>query len=89
MAATSTTCWPSPPSSQEMRFTVSSEDGSIEGAACEVFPDFQNNRVVSRFLHPQTGEVVMELHLEPDVARDYAFESTRASIALEEYQKRH
>lgn len=68
---------------------MSDNDDAIEGASCEVYPDFETNRVVSRFIHPETGETVMELHLEPDVARDYAFNQTRASIALEEHQKRH
>ena len=30
--------------------------------------------------------MVMELHLDPDVAREYAFNLTRASIAVEEDQ---
>lgn len=68
---------------------MSEDNDSITGAECEVFPDLTNGRVVSRFLHPETGEVLMELHLEPEVARDYAFNQTRASIALEEHQKRH
>lgn len=66
-----------------------SDDDAITGASCEVYPDFETGRVVSRFIHPETGETVMELHLEPDMARDYAFNQTRASIALEEHQKRH
>ena len=57
---------------------------NIHGAAAEVLADFETGQVVTRFLHPETGEMVMELHLEPDVARDYAFNLTRASIAVED-----
>lgn len=64
------------------------EQDAISGASCEVYPDFETGRVVSRFIHPETGETVMELHLEPDVAREYAFNQTRASIAIEEHDSR-
>jgi hypothetical protein len=65
------------------------DDDSVRGASCEVFPDYETGQVVSRFIHPETGETVMELHLAPDVAREYAFNQTRASIAIEDHQKRH
>jgi hypothetical protein len=64
------------------------DDSSLEGAACEVFPDFEAGTVVSRFIHPVTGDVMLEVHLPPAVAREYALQSTRASIELEEHEKR-
>lgn len=63
-----------------------SGEESITGAAAEVIADFGNGKVVTRFLHPEDGDMVMELHLDPDVAREYAFNLTRASIAVEEDQ---
>lgn len=63
------------------------EQNAVNGASCEVFPDFETGRVVSRFTDPETGETVVELHLEPDVAREYALNQTRASIAIEEHRR--
>lgn len=60
------------------------DDENIHGAAAEVLADFETSKVVTRFLHPETGQMVMELHLDPDTARDYAFNLTRASIAIED-----
>ena len=60
------------------------DEQNIHGAAAEVIADFETSKVVTRFLHPQTGEMVMELHLDPEVARDYAFNLTRASLAIED-----
>ena len=68
---------------------MSNDDGEISGASCEVIPDFLTGKSISRFLHPETGETVMEIHLDPEVARDYAFQLTRSSIAIEDYQQRH
>lgn len=58
----------------------------VSGATAEVFPDFSTGKSVSRFFHPETGEVVVELYLDPETARDYAFNLTRSSIAIEEHQ---
>lgn len=63
------------------------EDEEVTGATAEVFPDLATGRSVSRFYHPDTGETVFELHLAPDVAREYAFNLTRTSIEIEEHQK--
>jgi hypothetical protein len=60
-----------------------SEGQELHGAAAEILADFDTGRVVVRFLHPVTGEMVMEVHLAPDVARDLAFTLTKASIAIE------
>lgn len=59
-------------------------DESIAGAAAEVIADFATGKVVTYFLHPDDGSTVMELHLDPEVAREYAFNLTRASIAIED-----
>lgn len=59
-------------------------DESIAGAAAEVIADFATGKVVTLFLHPEDGETVMELHLDPEVAREYALNLTRASIAVED-----
>ena len=58
---------------------------SIEGAAAEVIADFETKKVVTRFFDTEGGgmEQVMELHLDPEVAREYAFNLTRASLAIE------
>lgn len=61
-----------------------SDDEILAGAAADIFPDHEAGKVVTRFLHPGTGEVVMELHLDAATARDYAFSLTRASYALED-----
>lgn len=64
-----------------------SDDGErINGAAAEVLADYDTGLVVARFLHPDTDEMVMEVHLAPGVARDLAFTLTKASIAIEEYE---
>jgi hypothetical protein len=54
------------------------------GCDAEVFPDPATGKVISRFFNPETGEMVVELHLAPEVSREYAFNLTRASLALEE-----
>lgn len=64
-----------------------SEEDSIAGAAAEVLADFETGKVVTRFLHPEDGEMVMELHLDPEVSREYAFNLTRASFAIEDHQR--
>lgn len=66
-----------------------SEDREIHGAAAEILADYDTGKVVARFLHPATGETVMEVHLAPDVARDLAFTLTRASIAIEDEAATH
>ena len=59
------------------------DEENIHGAAAEVIADFETGKVITRFLHPATGEMVMELHLDPDVSRDYAYNLSRAAIAIE------
>lgn len=61
-----------------------SGDESITGAAAEVIADLENVKVVTRFFDPDDNSMVMELHLDPEMAREYAFNLTRASIAVEE-----
>ena len=61
------------------------EPDRLAGADCEVFPDYETGKVVSRFTHD--GEVVMEIHLDPETARDFAYNQTRASIAIEENER--
>lgn len=56
----------------------------IPGADAEVFPDLETGRVVARYTHPDTGEMIVEVHVAPDTARQLAFNLTRASIAIEE-----
>lgn len=56
----------------------------IEGASAEIFPDLESGKVITRFYDPETDEMVVELHLDPDMARDYAFTLTRASLAIED-----
>jgi hypothetical protein len=61
---------------------MSAED--IHGAAAEVIADLGTGKVVTRFFHPDTGETVLELHLDPDVSRDYALNLSSAAIVVEE-----
>lgn len=61
----------------------------VNGAAGEVLADYDTGRVVARFLNPESGEMVVELHLHPEVAREFAANLTAASISVEEHQKRH
>lgn len=63
------------------------DEDRVDGVNCEVYPDFATGKVVSRFLHPETGEIITELHLDPETAREYALQSTRASIAIEEHRE--
>jgi hypothetical protein len=60
------------------------EDRSISGATADIVADFGNRKVVTNFLDPSDGSTVMELHLDPEVAREYAFNLTRAALALED-----
>lgn len=66
---------------------MSDEESAFDlaGAELAVVPDISGGRVSSRFYDPDTGEQVLEISLAPDVARDYAFHLTRASIAVEEH----
>lgn len=57
----------------------------INGSSGEVLADYANGKVVSRFLDPETGEMVVELHLDPEVAREFAASLTAASISVEEH----
>lgn len=59
----------------------------INGANAAVYADYANDKVVSRFYDPDTGEMVVELHLDPEVAREYAATLTAASIDVEEHQR--
>lgn len=59
----------------------------IRGACGEVLADFITNRVVVRFLDPKTSQMAVELHLAPEVAREFAAELTAASITVEEHAK--
>ena len=59
----------------------------INGADGAVYADRDNGKVVSRFYDPETGEMVVELHLDPEVARNYAATLTAASIDVEEHQR--
>ncbi len=65
------------------------EPSKVNGAAGEVLADYDTGRVVARFLNPESGEMVVELHLAPEVAREFAANLTSASISVEEHQKRH
>lgn len=58
--------------------------GEHEGVAAEVIADFETGKVISRYLDPETDEMLVEVHLDPEIAREYAFNLTRASIALED-----
>lgn len=68
----------------------------ITGGSSQVYADVENNRVLAKFygpdyIDPATGETVaaevMEITLAPDVARDFAYILTKASIVVEEAQK--
>lgn len=58
-------------------------DDEYEGAAAEILADYDTGKVVTRFLHPENGELILELDLDPEVAREYAFSLTKASYAIE------
>lgn len=60
------------------------EEKSIEGAAADVIADFETKKVITKFLDPADMTTVMELHLDPEVAREYAFSLTRAALAIED-----
>lgn len=71
-------------------------DEHITGGTSDVYADVENNRVIAKFygpdtIDPVTGETVaaqiIEVTLAPDVARDFAFTLTKASIVVEEAQK--
>ena len=73
-----------------------SEEQYITGGASQVYADVENNRVIAKFfgpdyIDPATGETVaaevMEVTLAPDVARDFAYTLTKASIVVEEARK--
>lgn len=59
----------------------------LHGATGEVLADYDNGKVVTRFLDPETGTMAVELHLDPEVAREFAASLTAASIAVEEHQR--
>lgn len=60
-------------------------DGStFEGAAADVIADFETKKVITRFLDPADMSALMELHLDPEVAREFAFSLTRAALAIED-----
>lgn len=61
----------------------------IHGADGEILADFENGKVVARFYNPETGLMAVELHVDPDVARNLALELTKASIAVEEHELPH
>lgn len=56
---------------------------AFPGCSAEVVADFDSGKVMTRFLHPQTEEMLVELYLDPETAREYALNLTRASIAIE------
>jgi hypothetical protein len=58
-------------------------DDHINGASAEIFANPDTRKVVTRFYHPHTGATVLELHLDPEQAREYALNLTRASITIE------
>jgi hypothetical protein len=59
----------------------------INGSTGEIFADYQSGKVLARFTDPSTGEMAVELHLDPEVAREFALSLTSASIAVEEARK--
>jgi hypothetical protein len=69
--------------------SMDDDEGTVTGAAAEVIPDFEQGKVVTRFLHPDTGAVVMELVLDPETAREYAFAQTRASYDVDAHNALH
>lgn len=60
-----------------------SSDNAFPGCAAEVIAVFEQGKVMTRFLHPETNEMLVELYLDPETAREYALNLTRASIAIE------
>lgn len=56
----------------------------INGAVGEILADYENGKVVTRFHNPENGEMAVELHLDPEAAREFAASLTAASIAVEE-----
>lgn len=55
---------------------------SCEGAEAEVLAE--DGLVVVKFYDPDTHDVVVELNLKPDTARELAFNLTRVSVGIEE-----
>jgi hypothetical protein len=68
---------------------MNDDDGTVTGASAEIIPDFEQGKVVTRFLHPETGETVMELVLDPETTRDYAFTLTQASYEVDAHNALH
>lgn len=58
------------------------DEMDIEGVSAEIFADRETGRVVTVF--GIAGERSFELHLEPEMAREYAFNLTRAALAIED-----
>lgn len=54
----------------------------IEAVSAEIFADHNTRRVVTIFAID--GERSFELHLHPEMAREYAFNLTRAALAIED-----
>jgi len=61
------------------------EPRDLRDAPGEVFADHGTKKVVARFLDPATGEMAVEIHLDPETARELAASLTEMSIAVEEY----
>lgn len=55
-------------------------DAPIERVQADVFP--ARGKVVVRFYSP--GEEIIEVHLPPEVARDFAYKLTACSIDIPE-----
>lgn len=63
------------------------EPSDLHGSHGEVLANYDTGKVVGRFMDPETGAMVVELHLDPEIAREFAASLTAASIAVEEYGK--
>lgn len=59
----------------------------INNSDGEVVADYQTGRVIARFNDPETGSMVVELHLRPEIAREFALSLTAASISVEEHAR--
>lgn len=50
----------------------------------EVVADYETREVVTRYLDQDTGLMVMEVRLSPDLSREYALNLSMAAIAIEQ-----
>lgn len=57
----------------------------ITGAEGEIRPDYADGKVETVYRHPETGEVLMTISLDPETAREMAAGLTQVSWLVDEH----